>query len=299
MARASLRKTYGKALSRTKENLIETFHALVEDKLAMSGLIILIAFVLMGLIGPFFIPPPTPSPNIYAPPSLQHPFGTDFQGEDIFAKIVYGTTSMLIIAFVTGIFITIIAVLLGSIAGYLGGYVDNVIMGFADILLAIPQLPLFLILAVLVKFLDIVSLALLISALSWPTAARAFRSQFLSLKERDFVEASRLLGFNSLEIIVYDLIPNILPYILINVVLNAVYAIYIVTSLAYLGIIPFESNNWGIMLYQAWAFGTIYNKRTFMYIMAPIGAIVFLQLGLLLFSRALEVIFNPRVRTGE
>jgi len=239
------------------------------------------------------------SSAIYAPPSWKHPFGTDFQGEDIFAQIVHGTPTMLLTAFIVGVLITLVAIVLGSLAGYVGGTVDTVLMGAADVILAIPQLPLLLIFAVLFKSLNLITLALLIAALSWPTAARAFRSQILSLKERDFVEVSRLLGFNSLEIITYDLIPNIVPYIAVNVILNAVYAIYIVASLAYLGIIPFKSDNWGVMLFQAWAYGTIYNRNTFMYVMAPILAIVLLQISLILFSRAFEVIFNPRVRSGE
>ncbi|MBP1357655.1 MAG: ABC transporter permease [Sulfolobus sp.] len=290
---------YKESLKRIRSLFKEVVLLMFKDKVSLIGLSILLIFIFAGIIGPLVISPPEPSPQIYAPPSLKHPFGTDFQGEDIFSLIIYGTPFMLLTAFIVSAVTTLISVILGTVAGYIGKLADTLIMGAADIMLAIPQLPLLLILAVLIKSMNIITLSLLISALSWPTAARAFRSQILSLKERDFVESSRLLGFNSVEIIVYDLIPNILPYIAINLILNAIYAIYIVASLAYLGFIPFSSANWGVMLYQAWAFGTIYNRQTFMYVMAPIMAIVMLQVGLMLFSRAFEVIFNPRVRSGE
>jgi peptide/nickel transport system permease protein len=299
MASRSLGQVYRESARRSKEVLAEAFRVILRDKLSLAGLIILLLFILGGTVGTLVIPAPSVSSAIYAPPSWKHPFGTDFQGEDIFAQIVHGTPTMLLTAFIVGVLITLVAIVLGSLAGYVGGTVDTVLMGAADVILAIPQLPLLLIFAVLFKSLNLITLALLIAALSWPTAARAFRSQILSLKERDFVEVSRLLGFNSLEIITYDLIPNIVPYIAVNVILNAVYAIYIVASLAYLGIIPFKSDNWGVMLFQAWAYGTIYNRNTFMYVMAPILAIVLLQISLILFSRAFEVIFNPRVRSGE
>ncbi|MEM1611293.1 MAG: ABC transporter permease [Sulfolobales archaeon] len=291
MIRGGVYQRYNKALR-------STIKILLRDRAGLVGLILILFFIALGTIGTLVInydPKGNPA-EIYMPPSLEHPLGTDFQGRDVFAQIVHGTPSVLQIAFLAGALTTLIAVLAGFAAGFLGGKVDTAIMGIADFVLTIPQIPLFAVLSALIRFSDISFLAILISSVSWPPLARAIRSQVLSIKEKEFIEASRILGFGVSEIVFIEIMPNIMPYIAVNLVFASINAIYAQVSLAYLGLVPFIGENWGIMLNRAWTFGAIFYEKSLLYIMAPIAAIVILQTGLILLSRAMEAIFNPRIR---
>lgn len=290
----------GRAVQRYRNALRTTLRILARDRAGLAGLCIVLFFILLGTVGTLIVkydPKGNPS-EIYMPPSLEHPLGTDFQGRDVLAQIVHGTPSVLQVAFLAGALTTAIAVIAGFAAGFLGGRVDTIVMGLADFVLTIPQIPLFAVLSALVRFSDISFLAILIASVSWPSLARAIRSQVLSIKEKEFVEASRILGFSPFEIAFVEIMPNIMPYIVVNLVFASINAIYAQVSLAYLGLVPFIGENWGIMLNRAWTFGAIFYEKSLLYIMAPIAAIVILQTGLIMLSRALEAIFNPRIRAG-
>ncbi len=288
----------GRVSQRYSKALRNTLRILSRDRAGLVGLIIVLFFISLGTIGAMVVnydPKGNPE-EIYMPPSLKHPLGTDFQGRDVLAQIIYGTPSVLQVAFLAGALTTLIAVLAGFAAGFLGGRVDATIMGIADFILTIPQIPLFAVLSALIRFSDVSFLAILIASVSWPPLARAIRSQVLSIKEKEFIEASRILGFNVSEIVFIEIMPNIMPYIAVNLVFASMNAIYAQVSLAYLGLVPFIGENWGIMLNRAWTFGAIFYEKSLFYIMAPIAAIVILQTGLILLSRAMEAIFNPRIR---
>ena len=292
--------TRRRTLRRYAEGLKEVFKIIVSDKAGLVGFIIIIIYILMGTIGPMVVPyPAAGNPNeVYLPPSWEHPLGTDFEGKDVFAQIVHGTPVVLTVAFLTGFLTTLIGVFLGALAGFKGGIADTIIMGTADFILTIPQFPLFAVLSALVKFKDVTMLSVLLASVSWPTLARAIRSQILSMKEREFIEAARLLGFSTFDIIFTEMIPNIMPYIAVSFMFNSIYAIYAQVGLAYLGLVPFIGENWGLMLNRAWVLGAFFYEGSIWYIISPIIAIVGLQIGFLLFARVLEVIFNPRLRVG-
>jgi peptide/nickel transport system permease protein len=236
--------------------------------------------------------------EIYKPPSAQHLLGTDFQGRDIWAQIVHGGKDVLIIAFITGLISTTIAVTLGSLSAVLTGFFDSFIMWLTDIWLTIPQFPVLAVLAVFVKLTNVLALAFILSLLSWPTLTRAVRAQVLSLKQRDYVEAARTLDLGIRHIIFSEILPNMMSYIAISLVFSMTSAIYAQVALVFLGLVPFASNNWGVMLSLAWTRGAIFYKDSLLYIMAPVTAIALFQLTLVWMTRSLEEVFNPRLRTG-
>jgi len=141
-------------------------------------------------------------------------------------------------------------------------------------------------------------LALILGVLSWPALTRAIRAQVLSLREREFVEAARALDLGTRHIILKEILPNMMSYIAINLIFAMTAAIYAQVGLVFLGLVPFSGSNWGVMLSLAWTRGAIFYKGSLWYIMAPVAAIALFQLSLVSFTRLLEEIFNPRLRTS-
>lgn len=271
------------------------------NKVGFAGFIVVILIFLMSFIGPYFVPLDTETKvdKIYQPPSSEFWFGTDHQGRDIFSQIVNGGKDVLIVAILAGGISTVIAVTFGTISGFAGGTTDTVISSITDIMLTIPQVPLLLILASLMQFENVASLGLLLGLLSWPALLRAVRSQALSLKERDFVEAARSLDLGTPHIVFREIVPNMMTYIIISFALAMTGAIYAQVALVLFGLVPFSGSNWGVMLSLAWVRGAIFFKDSIWYIMMPILAIVLLQLSVVTTTRSLELVFNPRLRSGE
>lgn len=275
----------------------EFLKILRRNKSGTVGLAILLVFIILGTVGPMVVPKPVSDPSkIYLPLSWEHPFGTDFEGKDVFAQIVHGTPIVLQIAFLTGLLTILIAIVLGSISGFKGGLLDTVIMFVADIILTIPFIPLFMVLATIIRFSDARAIALLLAAFSWPSIARAIRSQVLALRETTFIEAAKIIGYSTIEIIFREMLPNIAPFIAVSFIFASINAIYAQVGLAFLGIVPYIGENWGIMINRAYTYGAIFYSKSFWYNMAPILMIILLQTGLILFSRLLEDMLNPRVR---
>lgn len=274
--------------------LLKTLYA---SKHGIIGFSILLLYLSMAAFGPSIRPlDKIPKPGqMYLPPSLEHPLGTDNQGRDTLSFIVNGTFDVLYISLVASVISVFISVLVGSISGFKGGTVDSALMYISDIILNIPQFPLMAVLSGLIRLTD-VSLAMLMGALSWPSLAKAIRSQVLSLKERDFIEAARLLDLGTRHIVFTELMPNLMPYIAVSFALAMTYSIYNYVGLVFLGFVPFRAYNWGVMINHAWVLGAIYNRDSILWILSPILAIVGLEVGVIMFSRGLEIAFNPRLR---
>lgn len=144
---------------------------------------------------------------------------------------------------------------------------------------------------------DPVTLALLLAFLEWPGLSRQVRSQVLSLKRRDYVEAATMLDLGTGHIIGRELLPNMMSFIAISMIFSMTFAIYYQTSLVFLGIVPYSGANWGVMISAADRRGVLYNQQAMWSILAPSGAIILFQLALVLLARSVDEIFNPRLRT--
>ena len=276
------------------------FYHLRKNKAGLVGFIVLLALIFMCYVLPYFVPldMETRVNEIFKPPSWKHPLGTDFQGRDILNQIIHGGRDVMNVAFMAGLISTAIAVSLGAISGFVGGKVDMILTSIADIILTIPHFPLLAVLAAFIDFKSSVGLATLLGLLSWPGAMRSIRAQVLSLKERDFVEAARVLDLGTGHIVFKEIIPNMMNYIVMNMIFSMRSAVYSQVGLIILGFVPFTSTNWGVMIHYAWSRGAIFFKGSLMYLLAPIAMIALFQWSLVSFARALEGIFNPRLR-GE
>jgi peptide/nickel transport system permease protein len=265
----------------------------------LVGAVILLGFVVVGAIGPLLYPDPLPRDTsaLYAPPSWAHPFGTDFEGTDVLALVITGSQYVLL----TGVVTALITVALGSgvglFAGFRRGRWDTVLMRFTDMKLTIPALPLLLMLSTIWKFSSPLEMGLVLGLLGWGGVARAVRSQTLSLRERGFIEAARGLGLSSRHILGRELLPSMAPYIAMNMLIAVTGAVYSQVGLFFLGVLPFEANNWGVMLNLAvFGGGALTTAAALPYLLAPLLAILLLTLGIVLVVDAMDEIFNPRLR---
>ncbi len=282
--------------ARGKKGFLRIF--IERNKVGMIGYVVFGAILLMSFIGPLFLPDenPTQAGMIYASPSWDHPLGTDWRGQDVLYQIVNGGASLLIVSMVAAAISTIIAVVFGALSGLIGGKFDSVVLILADVFLIVPFIILLAVLAVFVRLDNLLLLALVLASFGWPTLLRAVRAQVLSLKEREYVEASQMLDLPMRHVLFREVLPNMMPYIVINFVLGMTNAIYGQIILYYLGLVPLQGDNWGLMIQDIQSRQAYALNDALVYVLAPIVMISLLQLSLVLISRTLEDVFNPRLR---
>ncbi len=276
----------------------KSFRILWRNPSGRIGFIMMVVMVLVAFAGPLVVPKDDVNLlAIYQGPSAEHPLGTDYQGKDNLVLLVHGGRDILIVAFLAGLITTAIAVVVGASSAFIGGKFDSFMMEVVNIWLTIPQFPLLAVLASLVKLNSVAPLALIIGILSWAGLARQIRSQVLSLKNRDYVEAAVNLGLPTRHILFRELLPNMMSFIAITMVFAMTSAIYQQTGLVLLGLVPLSGENWGVMLSMAYSKGAIFNAKAMWNVLAPVMAIVIFQLSLVLIARSLDDVFNPRLRT--
>jgi peptide/nickel transport system permease protein len=227
--------------------------ALFRNKLIFSGLLIISTLTIIAIFAPVIAPLDPFEINInqaLLPPSKAHVFGTDHLGRDLFSRIVYGSRISLSIGFIAIIIALFIGITIGSIAGYYGGIVDNVLMRFVDIMLCFPSF--FLILAVVAMLEpNIINVMIVIGVTGWMGVCRLIRAEILSLREREFILASKALGAGSVRIIIRHLIPNAIAPVLVSAVLGVAGAVLLESSLSFLGLgVQPPVPSWGNMLME-------------------------------------------------
>lgn len=222
-----------------------------KHKLAMVGLYILIALYLVAIFAPLLATYPyaqVDPPNRLQPPSATHWLGTDNIGRDIYSRMVWGARISLAVGFVAAGISVLLGTVIGAVSGYAGGWVDNVLMRFTEIVMAFPT---FFLLLTVVAILDrsIFNIMLVIGLTSWPGLARMVRGQVLSLKEQEFTEAARALGANDNRIIFRHILPNTMAPIIVSATLRIGGAILSESSLSFLGLgVPEPYPSWGSIL---------------------------------------------------
>ena len=269
------------------------------NKAGFIGFLAIVAIVLISYVGPYLVELDTDTKvdKIYQTPSNEFWLGTDHQGRDIFSYIIHGGKDVIAVGLAAGLISTFIGVTFGTLAGFAGGRVDSAIIAITDFVLTVPRFPLLVVLAAILTFDRNIYLGIILGLLNWPGLLRAIRSQALSLKERDFVQAARALDLGTPHIIFREIVPNMMSYIIISFTLAMTGAIYALVGLVLLGLAPFSGTNWGIMLSLAYTRGAMFFSDSLWYIMSPVVAIAILQLALVTMNRSLELIFNPRLRT--
>ena len=271
------------------------------NRVGFIGFLVVVFMVLLSYAGPLIIELDTKTKidKIYITPTVEHPLGTDHQGRDIWSQIVNGGKDVIYVAFLAALISTSIAVVFGTMSGFIGGWIDSAIMSVTDIILTIPQFPLLAVLAAFISLNSLTFLGILMGLLNWPTLLRALRAQALSLKQRDFIEAARALDLGIWHIVLREMVPNMMPYIVVSFALGMTFAVYQQAGLVFLGLVPISAGNWSVMIQLAWVRGAIFYKDSVWYIMAPIVAIAILQLAIISMTRSLELVFNPRLRASE
>jgi peptide/nickel transport system permease protein len=276
-----------------------TLRTISRNRLLFAGIVLVLIVLLFGLVGSFFVPrgmADVGAARVARPPSSADLLGTDQQGRDVLADIIYGTPASIEVGLIAGLIGVGLGALMGLIAGYTGGIVDEVIRVLIDVLLTIPSLMILIIVASMVGVVSIESMALIIAALAWMWPARAVRAQVLTIRERMYVQVAILNGAGPLSIIVRELLPNLLPYIAANLVGAVSGAILASVGLSTLGLGPMTRPSLGLTIYWAIQYGALI-RAMWWWFMPPIVIIVLLFLGLFLLSQGLDQIANPRLQT--
>ncbi len=233
--------------------------------------------------------------GILEPPSLQHPLGTDPYGRDWLAMNLLGLPSSLLVAAIAGLISTVIGAVVGFVSGYKGGRTDASLRTMTDMLLVIPTLPLILTLGAYARGLSVLQLALVLAAVSWPFAARVIRSQVLSLRERPYVELSKISDLKDRQIIFQDILPNMMPYLGIGLATSSVGAAFALVGLTIIGLAPSGVLDLGTLLSLALEWGALSLQRWTLFF-APMTLLILLFLGAAFISQGLEQVYNPRLR---
>lgn len=225
--------------------------SLYKNKLMATGgglvLLLLIVSILAPWLAPYD-PGQIDLHNILAPPSVEHFFGTDQLGRDVLSRMIWGARISLKVGFVATGFAILIGTILGALSGYYGGWLDSMIMRFVDIMLCFPTF--FLILAV-IAFLEpsIWNIMIIIGLTGWMSVTRLVRADFISLRERDFVQAARAIGASDTRIIFLHILPNAMASILVAATLGIAGAILTESALSFLGIgVQPPTPSWGNIL---------------------------------------------------
>ena len=234
--------------------------------------------------------------GIFLDPSSDHWLGTDRFGRDVLGLVLIALPVSLTVAFLAGALSTVIGTVIGMMAGYKGGRTDSALRTVTDMFIVIPTLPLIIVLAANTRNLGSVRLALVLALFSWPFAARVIRTQVMSLRERPYVELSRMTNLSDRQIVFGDILPNMAPFIAIGFAQASVGAAFALVGLTILGLGPSSQMDLGRMISEALGYGVISLGKELIFAV-PVILLVLLFLGLALISQGMEEFFNPRLRS--
>ena len=243
----------------------EAWRRFRRHRLAMAGAVALLIMVVAVVVGPFVYRIPINEIDFKAKlesPSWAHPFGTDDLGQDVLARMLYGGRISLAVGVTAMLIAILVGTAVGSLAGHAGGVVDNGLMRLTDLFISLPQLPLLLLIVYLFRDLltklfgleagVFILIVAVIGGLRWMPVARLVRAQFLSLREKEFVEAARSLGARPLRQIARHILPNALGPVIVAGSLDVAVAIIAESSLSFLGLgFPPDIPTWGRILFDA------------------------------------------------
>jgi len=244
---------------------MEAWRRFRKHKLAVASLFILGAIILTVLIGPILWAVPINEIDFTAKlksPSGGHPFGTDDLGQDVLARLIYGGRISLAVGFAAMVVAVFVGVVIGAVAGMASGRVDAALMWVTDLFLSLPQLPLLLMISYLFRDAlkgvfgpeggTFILIVVVIGGLRWMPVARLVRAQFLSLREKEFVEAARALGASRLRLVVNHILPNAMGPVIVAGTIDVAAAIIAESTLSFLGLgFPPDIPTWGRVLFDA------------------------------------------------
>ncbi|GGP71240.1 ABC transporter permease [Saccharothrix coeruleofusca] len=271
----------------------------VANPKATTGLVLLGAFAVLAVIGPWIAPfdPSERGGDLMQGPSGAHWFGTTHLGQDIFSQVLVGTRSIMFVGFLAGIVATVLSVLVGVTSGYLGGMGGEGLSALSNVFLVIPALPLIIIITSSLPETTDLTIALVIGLTSWAWNARVLRAQTLSLRRRDYVEAARATGESTWRIILFEIMPNLTAVIASGFVGTVIFAVISEITLAFIGVSVSSGWNWGTVLYWAQSQQALAQGAWWWFVPAGL-AIALLGTALSLVNFGIDEFVSPRLRGG-
>ena len=298
---AALAKAYNVSKSTTRDTLLSIWKSMVSNRRSLIGMIILACFILLAVFGPMIADQSLLKQNIrerLQGPSWKHPLGTDNNGRDTLTQFIFGARNVLTVAFIAAVMTILIASVIGMLAGLLGGWVDTVLMFIANIILTVPSMPIMMLLATVMEADNPFSFGFVLSIWSWAGLARSVRAQILSIKNRDYIEAARILGMPTRHIIMNEMLPSITSYLPLNLIFSMRGAISASVSLMFLGLAKFSASHWGMMLQIAISStGALFGSAALIYFLTPVIGIAIFGMGCFFFASGLDEALNPRLRS--
>ena len=263
-------------------------------------------FILLAIFGPIVAPHTSDwvansTNGTPQSPSGSNWLGTDNTQHDLYSELLIGTRSTLLISFMAGIFATVLSVAVGVTSGYIGGVTDEILSIVTNIFLALPGL---LILMVIISPLPAADkgnslvVGLVVAVSSWAYGARALRAQTLSLRDQDYVLSARVIGERKPRIVVFEILPNLLPIVAASFIFTVIYGMGVYVALCYLGVVSPSSGSWGTMLQTAQADGAIEANQWWWYL-PPALCVALVGIGLALLNFGIDEIINPRIRSSR
>jgi peptide/nickel transport system permease protein len=269
------------------------------------GVVMLLVFVLLALLGPLIYGPLLRGPDFNINPAAPgnfrrwqsfsgtHPLGTDGDGRDLLGAYLLGLATSLRIGLLSGLVATVIGTLVGFFAGYFGGATDTSLTTLANVLLIIPAYPILVVLVLYTPRISVEVMALILAVFSWPFAARAIRAQVLGMKERPYVDLARISGVGPAQIILKELLPNLLPYLLVSFAFSTLGAMAAEVGLALIGLGPSNGISLGLLIY----FGRgVLSLGRYDVLLIPPLALIAIFTAITLINLGMEEYLNPRLQ---
>jgi peptide/nickel transport system permease protein len=274
------------------------WRAVLSSRKAMVGLVIFAVFCVLAIAPGLFTSVDRPNRLAFEPslqPSSAHLLGTTALGQDIWAQLVYGTRQSLVIALVAGLFATVLSVLVGVSAAYLGGIADEILSMITNVFLVLPTFPLIIILATYAGKGTLLVILIVLVVTGWSYGANQMRAQTLSLRNRDFLESARVRGERRSYIILVEVLPTMTSLIVANFLGAALYSVLTAAGLQFLGLGDPNSVSWGTMLYWSQNQQALQTGMP-LWSIAPGLCVALLGVSFALINYAFDEISNPALR---
>ena len=272
--------------------------AIRRSRKAQVGLVILLVFCIVAVVPGLFTSVRHPNALQFTPrlgPSGEHWLGTTSLGQDIWAQLVYGTRQSLVIAVVAGLFATVLSVLVGVTAAYLGGLPDDVLSMITSVFLVIPTFPLIIIFATYAGKSTLIVVLIVLVVTGWSYGANQMRAQMLSLRNREFLESARVRGERRTYIIFAEALPTMTSLIVAIFLGAAIYSVLTAAGLQFIGLGDPDSSSWGTMLYWSESQSALQTGMP-LWSIAPGLCVALLGVSFALINYAFDEISNPAIR---
>jgi len=288
--------TSGRAVTRRRGSGLTA--AIRRSRKAQVGLVILLVFCIVAVVPGLFTSVRHPNALQFTPrlgPSGEHWLGTTSLGQDIWAQLVYGTRQSLVIAVVAGLFATVLSVLVGVTAAYLGGLPDDVLSMITSVFLVIPTFPLIIIFATYAGKSTLIVVLIVLVVTGWSYGANQLRAQMLSLRNREFLESARVRGERRTYIIFAEALPTMTSLIVAIFLGAALYSLLTAAGLQFIGLGDPDSSSWGTMLYWSESQSALQTGMP-LWSIAPGLCVALLGVSFALINYAFDEISNPALR---